>query len=62
MARMESNPFELPRTRIGLGGGRLIDMPGVKHSESVLKAGRGMQTVCYFNVVDLKRLAAYLRL
>lgn len=39
---MDTNPFELPRTKIGLGGVRLIDMPGVKHSESVLKAGRGM--------------------
>lgn len=44
------------------GGMRLSDMPGVKHSESVLKAGRGMRTVCYFNAADLKRLAGYLRL
>lgn len=39
---MNNNPFELPRTRIGLGGVRLINVAGAIHSESALKARPGM--------------------
>lgn len=39
---MNANPFELPRTKIGLGGVRLINVAGATHPESALKARPGM--------------------
>ena len=42
MARMNTNPFELPRTKIGLGGVRLINVAGATHPETALKARPGM--------------------
>lgn len=39
---MNTNPFELPRTKIGLGAVRLINVAGATHPESALKARPGM--------------------
>lgn len=35
-------PAGIPRTLVGLGGVRLISMPGIKYPENVLKAVHGM--------------------
>lgn len=37
-------PPSLPRTLKGVGGIRLIDMPGVKYPESVIKGRKGVDT------------------
>ena len=39
---MNTNPFELPRTKIGLGGVRLINVASATHPETALKARPGM--------------------
>ncbi len=39
---MNTNSFELPRTKIGLGGVRLINVAAATHPEAALKARPGM--------------------
>ncbi len=39
------SPRFLPRTLLGAGGVRLIDMPGVKYPESVLRGPKGADSV-----------------
>lgn len=41
---MLARPPSLPRTLKGVGGIRLIDMPGVKYPESVIRGRKGVDT------------------